>query len=625
MTSDIGICKLEGDAGLRETAVRAERVAQAGGSSRLIIACIALALVTGGVCALYFFPSLRSRPAMDDSGRAQNKTIAVLPFENLSDEPEGSVFADGVQDDVLTKLAKLSDLTVISRRSVMAYRGRQDLHKVGKALGVSQVLEGTVRRSGDRVHINARLVDVRTRMHLWAQHYDGYLDELFAMETDVARSAADRLGARVSLPEQLAIEERPTRDLIAYELYIRAFPLIEESVYYGLSSETNLFKAVELLNQAIARDPGFLLAYCQLARAHDGIYWTGLDRTAGRLESAKSAIDAALRLKPDSGDAHLALALHYYFGYLDYERARQELAIARRTMPNNAHLFELSGYIDRRQGRWDDAVRNLERATTLDPQNDNILFGAGFTSLCLRDYQRAREIADRGLALATANNYSQLLPAWIDFHQRADTRPWHTVLDEILAKNPASAKDLTRGRFFVSLYERDPVAAENILATLQYPVMGARGIGNVKFSPAYARGLVARMKGDVAAAQAAFSAARVQQESEVHAAPDNASKLCVLGLLDAFLGRKEQALLEGRRAVQLLPPTKDALDGTEVLYFYAVICAWAGELDEAIAQLQTLATLPAGVSYGEIRLDPHWDPLRGDPRFEKIVSSLAPK
>lgn len=169
------------------------------------------------------------------------------------------------------------------------------------------------------------------------------------------------------------------------------------------------------------------------------------------------------------------------------------------------------------------------------------------------------------------------------------------------------------------------MAAENILATLQYPVMGARGIGNVKFSPAYARGLVARVKGDMAGAQAAFSAARVQQESEVYAAPDNASKLCVLSLLDAFLGRKEQALLEGRRAVQLLPPGKDALDGTEVLYFYAVICAWAGELDEAIAQLQTLATLPAGFSYGEIRLDPHWDPLRGDPRFEKIVSSLAPK
>jgi len=260
----------------------------------------------------------------------------------------------------------------------------------------------------------------------------------------------------------------------------------------------------------------------------------------------------------------------------------------------------------------------------LDPRNDDILFGTGFTYLCARDYKRAREIANRGLALPTKNNYARFLPVWIDFHQQADTRPWHEVLEKILAENPASARDLTRGRFFVSLYERDPVAAERALATLDYPVMNARGIGAVKFNPAYARALVARMKGDAAGAYAAFSAARAQQEEAVRAAPDDASKLCFLGLIDASLGRKEEALREGRRAVELLPSTKDALNGTEVLYFYAVICAWTGERDQAIQQLQTLARLPAGVSYGEIRLDPFWDPLRGDPRFEKIVASLAP-
>jgi tetratricopeptide (TPR) repeat protein len=218
-----------------------------------------------------------------------------------------------------------------------------------------------------------------------------------------------------------------------------------------------------------------------------------------------------------------------------------------------------------------------------------------------------------------------LLPVWIDFHERADTAPWHAVLDKILAENPASARDLTRGRFFVALYERDPVAAKTALATLDYPVMNARGIGAVKFNPAYARGLVARMKGDVAGAYAAFTAARVQQEDAVRGAPDDASKLCFLGLIDASLGRKEEALSEGRRAVELLAPTKDALNGTEVLYFYAVICAWTGELDEATQQLETLAKLPAGVSYGEISRDPFWDPLRGNPSFEKIVASLAPK
>jgi serine/threonine-protein kinase len=261
----------------------------------------------------------------------------------------------------------------------------------------------------------------------------------------------------------------------------------------------------------------------------------------------------------------------------------------------------------------------------LDPRNDDILFGAGFTYLCSRDYKRAREISDRGLALTTKSNYARLLPAWINFHERADCRSWLAVLEKILAENPASARDLTRGRFFVSLYERDSVAAERALATLDYPVMNARGIGNVKFSPAYAHGLVARMKGDAAGAYAAFSAALAQQEEVVRAAPDDASKLCFLGLINASVSRKEEALREGRRAIELLPAAKDALNGTEVLYFYAVICAWTEEPNQAIEQLETLAKLPAGISYGEIRLDPFWDPLRGDPRFEQIVVSLAPK
>jgi serine/threonine-protein kinase len=615
--------------GTNDLAAQLERCsAQTSGARRAVVALAAAAILVVAAAAFFVFPSLRPHPAAAGSGSnpaTPEKTIAVLPFENLSGDPDNAFFADGVQDDVLTKLAKISDLKVISHTSVMHYRGKRDLRKVGRALGVSHVLEGTVRRSGGKVHVNAKLVDTRTSTHLWAQEYDFHLNEVFAIEADMAQSTANRLGANISAHEQMAIQERPTKDLVAYDLYVRAAPLIEESLYYGLSSETNLFKAVELLDRAITRDPGFLLAYCQLARAHDGIYWTGLDHTPGRLELANSAINSALRLNPDSDEVHLASALHFYYGYLDYDRAREELTIALRTMPNNARIFELNGYIDRRQGRWNDAGRNLERAVELDPRNGDILFGAGFTYLCSRDYKRAREFADRGLALATTNNYARLLPTWMDFHERADTRSWHAVLEKILTENPASARDLTRGRFFVSLYERDPAAAERALTTLDYPVMNARGIGNVKFSPAYARGLVARMKGDATGAHAAFSAAREQQDGEVRAAPDNASKLCFLGVIDAFLGRKEEALHEGRRAVQLLPTTKDALDGTEVLYFYAVICARTGERDLAIEQLKTLATLPAGISYGEIELDPHWDPLRGDPRFEQIVTSLAPK
>ena len=594
---------------------------------RRAIVALVVAILIVGATVFFILPSLRTHSAIVGSvSNAERKenSIAVLPFENLSDNKDDAFFADGVQDDVLTKLARISELKVISHTSVMHYRGNQDPRQVGRALGVLHLLDGTVRRYGSKVHVNARLVNARTGTHVWAEEYDRDLNEVFAIEAEMAQSVASQLGAKVSADETTAMEERPTKDLVAYDFYVHAAPLIEESLYYGLNSETNLFKAVELLNQAIAQDPTFLLAYCQLARAHDAIYWNALDHTPGRLELAKSAVDSALQLNPDSGEAHFASALHFYYGYLDYDRARDELAVALRTLPNSARIFELNGYVDRRQARWNDALHNLERAVELDPRNDDILFGTGFTYLCARDYERAREIANRGLALPTKNNYAQLLPVWIDFHEQADTRPWHAVLEKILAENPASARDLTRARFFVSLYERDPVAAKRALATLDYPVMNARGIGAVKFSPAYARGLVARMKGDAAGADAALRDARAQQEEAVRTAPDDASKLCFLGLIDASLGRKEEALREGLRAVELLPSTKDALNGTEVLYFYAVICAWTGERDQAIQQLQTLARLPAGISYGEIRLDPFWDPLRGDPRFEKIVASLAP-
>jgi serine/threonine-protein kinase len=551
--------------------------------------------------------------------------IAVLPFENLSDNKDDAFFADGVQDDILTKLATIADLKVISRTSVMHYRGKRDLRQIGRALGVTHVLEGTARRSGGEVHVNAQLVDTRTNTGVWADGYDRDAKEAFAIPTEIAQNVAEQLQAKLTTAEKAAIRQPPTNDLAAYDLYVRATPLIDQSLYYGLGSEQNLFKGTELLNEAVARDPAFLLAYCKLAQAQDGLYWTGIDRTPGRLTLAKVAIDSAFRLNPGSGDAHLASALHFYYGYLDYDRARSELAIALRELPNNARIFELNGYIDRRQGRWRDAVSNLERAMELDPGNGDILFGAGFTYLCVRDYKRAREISNRAIALLLKSNYAQLLPTWIDFHERADTRSWHGVLEKLLSENPASARDLTRGRFFVSRYERDPAAAERALETLDYPVMNARGIGNVKFSPAFAQGLVADMKGDAAGAYTDFSAARAQQDEAVRNASDDASKLCFLGLIDAELGRKEEALREGWRAVELLPATKDALNGTEVLYFYAVTCAWTGELDQAIEQLETLAKLPAGISYGEIRLDPFWDPLRGDPRFEKIVASLAPK
>jgi len=548
------------------------------------------------------------------------KSIAVLPFQNLSKNEENAFFADGVQDEILTDLARIADLKVISRTSVMLYKAGnpRNLGEIGQQLGVAHVLEGNVQRAGGKVRVNAQLVDTRTDKHLWGQTYDGDLADVFAIQSEIAEKIADQLEAKISPREKAAIEEQPTKDLAAYDLYVRATALIDKAAQWK-----DCFQAVDLLNQAVVRDPGFLLAYCRLAEAHDLLYFTSVDRTPNRLALAKAAIDSAFRLKPDSGEAHLALATHFYLGYLDYDRARDELAIAVRTLPNNARIFESSGRVDRRQGRWHDAVRNLEHAMELDPRNVNILEAAAVTYSYMRDYGQAKAIFDRIIALEPTYVWRA---RWIAF-ARGDLRPVQDVLGKNFTDNPALLRTEGAVCFAMALWARDPVAADRVLAAITENTFGVR-MGSVVFTRAYAAGLVARMKGDEDGARAAFSAARTEQEKVVRAQPDDLTQsveLCSLGLIDAALGRKQEALSEGRRAVELLPVTKNAIEGADVLYFNAVICAQVGERDLAIEQLKTLAQIPGGAHYGELRLDPFWDPLRGDPRFEKIVASLEPK
>jgi serine/threonine protein kinase/tetratricopeptide (TPR) repeat protein len=537
--------------------------------------------------------------------------IAVLPFENLSDEKEHASFADGVQDDILIKLAKIADLKVISRSSVMQYRGKQDVRQIANALRVSHVLEGTVRRSGGKLHVNAQLVDTRTDQDIWADEYDRDLNDVFAIETEVAQSIANRLRAKVSAREKAAMQEWPTRDLVAYDLYVQATSLIDKATYeQGKEKGKDYFQAIELLNRSIARDSAFLLAYCRLAEVHNELYFEWFDHTPSRLELAKSAINSAFRLKADSGEAHLALAAHFYHCYFDYDHARAELAIASRTLPNTARIFEWSGYIDRRQSRWDDAARDFEHAMKLDPRNVKILLGAEVTYGLMREYKKERDVCDRLIALEPDNIDHRMRRAGIDLNERADTRAAQSA------------------GLHLYLYARDAVAADRALAELDAQSedsLDIRGVGGTRFSRAYLRGLFAQRKGDAATAQSAFTTARAQQEEAVRARPDYGPPLCVLGLTDAGLGRKEEALQEGRRAIELTSTAKDYLDYADVLYFYAVICAWTDERDVAIEQLETLAKIPAGITYGDIRLSPYWDSLRGDPRFKKIVASLAPR
>lgn len=551
--------------------------------------------------------------------------IAVLPFENLSNDREDASFADGIQDDLLTKLAKIADLKVISRTSVMGYQGKQNTREIGDALGVSHVLEGSVRKTGAWLHINVQLIDAHTDSHVWAEEYDRDLKDMFAIQSEIAQKVAQQLHTEISPAEKLAIERPPTVDLTAFDLYSRAKNLFLAATQSS-GGKPNLLRVADLLNQAVAYDPAFFQAYCQLALVHDQLYQSHLDRTPERLALAEAAIESALRLRPDAGEAHLARAGHLYRGYRDYGGALAELETARLTLPNDARLFELKGYIERRRpgGDQEVALRNLERAIDLDPRNAFILLQASVSYEHLRRYADEEVVLDRALAIEPDSVETKVARAEVEFNWKADTRPWHRLIDEILAKDPGAIKSVADSWLYCALAERNSAAAANALAAL-----GENRPGNetLRYSPRFMEGLVGRMTQDDAKAHAAFTAARAEQEKQIQAHPDDAGALCMLGLIDAALGRKEKALREGRRAVELLPVQTDAIGGKHIMLCLAKIAAWVGDKDLACEQLvRVSSSLPGGgLTYGDLKLMMWWDPLRGDPCFEKIVNSLAPK
>jgi tetratricopeptide (TPR) repeat protein len=383
-------------------------------------------------------------------------------------------------------------------------------------------------------------------------------------------------------------------------------------------------RAANLLNQAVARDPAFFQAYCELAYVHDELYHLHLDRTPARLALAESAIKAAFRLRPDAGEAHLARAEHLYRGFLDYDGALAELEIARQTLPNDARLFELKGYIERRRlnGNQEEALRNLERAIDLDPRNFLVLGQTALSYYFLSRYADEEAVLDRMLAIRPDDVETKVTRAFVQLYWKADTRPLHRLMEEIRAKGHGAIQSVAAGWLECALAERDAAAAADALAA-----MGENTLGNTipKYSPRFVQGLIAQMTKDDAKAHDAFTAARAEQEKLVRADPGDAGALCVLGLIDAALGRKEEALREGWRAVDLLPVEKDATNGTRVIGVLANIAAWVGDNDLACEQLAVVVRHRNEISYGELKLEPFWDPLRGDPCFEKIVASLAPK
>ena len=591
-----------------------------------LVAALLLSAVALSASFLIFFrraaPTI-TRGLSQATAAISEKSIAVLPFENLSEEKGNAYFTDGVQDEILTDLAKVADLKVISRTSVMQYKSgaERNLRDIAKALGVAHVLEGTVQRAGDRVRVSAQLIDARTGTHLWAEHYDRELADVFRIQSEIAEKIVSQLKAKLSPQEKAAIEEKPTHDLAAYDLYLRARDLVDALAFIAGGTE-NLLEAARLLDNAIARDPSFLVAYCHLARAHDIIYFLGIDHTPARLALADAAVQAALRLRPNAGEAHLALAQHLYWGYRDYDRARQELAIAQRALPNEPLALVLSGYIDRRQSRWDESTQELERALELDPRNLFILQQISYNYEYLRRFKDVANVLDRVVSINPNDMTTRAQRAYVDLEWRADVQPLHASIESIITQDAEAAPTVSDKWMSLALCERDNSAAERALAVMAPDACHDQAI---PFPQAWCEGMVCRLRGDNAAAHNAFTRAHEEVEQIVRKEPTYAEAFCVLGMIDAALGKKEEAVREGQRAVELLPVTKDALNGALLIEYLAVTCAWANEKNLALEQLALAARIPSNVSYGHLRLHPYWDPLRGDPRFEEIVASLAPE
>jgi TolB-like protein/predicted Ser/Thr protein kinase len=578
------------------------------------VSAVSLAGLIAAVCVMIWKNDLfRSPPTTG---------IAVLPFENLSENKEHALFADGVQDDILTKLAKIADLKVISRASVMQYRDERDLRQIGDVLHVSHVLEGTVRRSNGKVHVNAQMVDTRTDTGVWAEEYDRDLNDVFAIEAEIAQAIATRLRAKVSVREKMAINEWPTKDLVAYDLYTHA-----KNLFYSASSSNSgkedLLQAADLLNQAVARDPAFFQAYCQLGWNHDLLYILGHDHTSARLALAEAAIEAAFRLRPDADEVHLARAENLYRGYLDYAGALAELEVARRSLPNDSRLLELKAAIERRQGKHEEALRSFEREVDLDPRNISTLQQIALTYGYLRRYAEVRSACNRTLAIEPNDVVTKVGRAYLEMAWKADTKPLHQMIDSIRTTNPVAMREVADTWLGCALAERDATAAKTaLIAAAQNTPINDEAI---HFNRPFAEGIIARMENDEGKAQSVFIAARLEQEKIVQAQPNYGPPLCVLGLIDAALGRKEDALREGRRAIELLPVEKDAVNGPLMIEYLAMIAAWLGEKDLACQQLAIAVRYPSSLSYGQLKLSPFWDPLHGDPRFEQVVASLAPK
>ncbi len=583
-------------------------------------AWIYIVLVGAALSIGLFFLGRYTAPGSDGSVAAE-KSIAVLPFENYSDDKADTFFANGIQDDILTSLAKIRDLKVISRTSVMGYRGGEarNLRDIARSLGVTNVLEGSVRRVSNRVLVNVQLIDALNDRHIWADRYDRTMEDVISLQGQLATEIASALRATLSPQEKARVETKPTTSPDAYTLYLKGLELeMSPDVSPGLFKEIE-----ESYVKAVALDPKFALARARLSSAIANVYHE-FEPTEDRKRRARVEAEAALRLDPDLGEAHVALAHWYYWIEGDYETALQELAVAARTLPNSSDVPMTTAAIRRRQGRWRDALTEFNRAQTVDPRNGGIMQETVFTYLMLRDWPASKATVDRLLGLAPSSPTATMMRAYVEFFETGDIAAAEAILERLPAGDgPDGGNALVRWEF--AMLRRDFDRAAQLLAGLtsrEFPVPSGPPIPR-----SYLEGCIAFARGDIPGSRGPFQQAAGDLEKYVRESPEDASRHSALGLTYAFLGRKDDAIREGRRALELKPESKDALLGAQFAAVRALIYTLTGDTDQATELLERLITTPAAVGFSDASVTLHdlqlrwqWDPLRKNARFQKLAA-----
>ena len=578
---------------------------------RNIITLTAVGLAISVVAGFFLFPRA--------SGRHVEKSIAVLPFQSLSDEKENAYFADGMQDDILTNLSKIGDLKVISRMSVMSYRdaGIRNAREIGKALGVATLLEGSVRRIGNRVRVNVQLINANNDEHIWAEDYDRDLTDVFAIQTDLAQKIAAALQAKLSPNEKARLDHRPTQNPDAYLFFVQAHDYANRM---DMFRDTTL-KAEPLFEQAIKLDPTFALAFAGLSMVESWVYHS-FDPIPARREKARLNANEALRLQPDLPEGHLALGFSYYYGDRDYERALVEFEIAKRGLPNDAQAYLAIGSIQRRQGKWAESTANLEKAAALDPKNTNILINLFFSYIAQRNFEAADKILDRCIAASPQSFQARAMKGFMAVLWKGDLG----ASEKVFSSNPPETDPnglMTWGRAWILTLARKFPDALQVLE--RFPGDTMYTTTTAPSPKAYLKGMIHQLQGDKTKAQAELEQARVISEKLLREAPEDPARHAQHGLILAVLGQKEEAIAEGKRAVELLPESQDALDGPHGTSVLAQIYAWTGKSDEAFRLLDHLLTIPSNLTIPMLKLDPAWDPLRKDPRYQALIDKYATK